>query len=63
MSIGARIATWWPCSLSLSLFGFGHGFDLYGTKDNFKHDMIASLEDRVSAEGAASLGNLGLWRG
>ena len=32
MSIGARIATWWPCSLSLSLFGFGHGFDRYGPR-------------------------------
>ena len=58
--------------LSLSLFrlglesfliGFRHGFDLYGTKDNFEHDTIASLQDRVSAEGVASLGNLGQWRG
>ena len=67
-----RFSTTLPLSLSLSLFrlglesfliGFGHGFDLYGTKDNFEHDMIASLEDRVSAEGVASLGNLGQWRG
>ena len=54
-----------PLSLGLESFliGFGHGFDLYGTKDNFEHNTIASLQDRVSAEGVASLGNLGQWRG